>query len=127
MNDTLKYKDYNSSVHFSAEDEIFHGKVIGINDLVTFEGRSVTELKKAFKEAIEDYIDTCNELNKQPEKTYKGNFNVRVPLQLHKAAALTASQKSLSLNEYVKFAISFAIKHQKEMDKEIKQNSVVNF
>lgn len=126
MNDSLKYKDYISSINFSAEDEVFYGKVLGINDLVIFEGKSVAELKKAFKEAIEDYLETCIALNKSPEKAYKGSFNVRVPLQLHRAAALVASQKSLSLNEFVKVALSYTIKHQNEIDKEIRQNKVVS-
>ena len=122
MNDTLRYKGYMASVGFSAEDEVFHGKVIGINDLVTFEGRSVSELKKAFKEAIEDYLETCRELKKQPEKTYKGSFNVRVPVYLHRKAALLASQKKITLNEFMKVAISFAIKHENEVDREILQD-----
>ena len=122
MNDILKYKDYISTIHFSTEDEVFHGKVTGINDLVTFEGRSVSELKKAFKEAIEDYLETCKELNKQPDKTYKGSFNVRIPANLHRKAAIIASQKKLSLNEFMKIAISVAIKHENDVDSEI-QNS----
>lgn len=56
MNDVLKYKNYYAEVHFSAEDEVFYGKVLGINDLVSFEGASVKELKKGFKEAVEDYL-----------------------------------------------------------------------
>lgn len=120
MNDILKYKQYSAIIHFSTEDEVFHGKVIGINDLILFEGQSVVELKKAFKEAIEDYLETCKELNKQPDKTYKGSFNVRVPVNMHRTAALVASQKNLTLNEFVKVAISFAIKHKNEIENEIK-------
>ena len=118
MNDTLKYKDYISTVHFSTEDEVFHGKVIGINDLVTFEGQSVSELKKAFREAIEDYLETCKELNKQPDKTYKGSFNVRVPAHLHRKAALIAAQKNMTLNELMKIAISLTIKHANEVNRD---------
>jgi predicted HicB family RNase H-like nuclease len=64
MNDILQYKDYNASVHFSADDEVFYGKILGINDLVSFEGSSVKELKKAFKEAVEDYLDVCIDVRK---------------------------------------------------------------
>ena len=71
MSDILKYNDYVSSVHFSANDEVFHGKISGKNDQVTFEGKSVSELKKAFKEAIDDYLHACKELNKNPDKVYK--------------------------------------------------------
>ncbi len=98
--------------------KFFMEKVIGINDLVTFEGQSVSELKKAFKEAIEDYLETCAELNKQPDKTFKGSFNVRVPVNLHRKAALVAAQKNMTLNEFMKIAISFTIKHENEVNKD---------
>jgi predicted HicB family RNase H-like nuclease len=122
MNDVIKYKEYIASINFSAEDEVFHGKILGIKDLVLFEGKSVNELKKAFKESIEDYLETCKVLNKSPEKPYKGSFNVRIPERMHRAAALIASQKSLSLNEFIKTAISYTIKHQHDLDQEIDQN-----
>ncbi len=111
MNDVIQHKGYSASVHFSAEDDAFFGKVLGINDLITFEGKSVSELKKAFEESIEDYLETCEELNKVPEKTYKGSFNVRVSPNLHKEAAFVALQKNVSLNDFVKNAISYAVKH----------------
>ena len=111
MNDIIKYKDYYAIVHFSAEDEVFFGKILGINDLVTFEGQSVKELKKSFKDAIEDYLETCKELKKIPEKTYKGSFNVRVSPGLHREVALAALQKNVTLNDFVKNAINYAIKH----------------
>ncbi len=84
MNNILQYKSYYASVHFSAGDEVFYGTILGINDLVSFEGSSVKELKKAFKDAVEDYLETCLAIGKVPEKTYKGTFNVRVPVTLHK-------------------------------------------
>ena len=68
MTDILQYKGYFASVHFSAEDEVFFGKIIGINDSVTFEGGTVKELKKAFHEAVDDYLETCKQLGKEPEK-----------------------------------------------------------
>jgi predicted HicB family RNase H-like nuclease len=57
MNDILQYKNYYAAVHFSADDEVFYGKILGINDLVSFDGSSVKELKKAFKDAVEDYLE----------------------------------------------------------------------
>ena len=111
MNDIIQHKDYYATIHFSSEDEVFYGKILGINDLVTFEGESVKELKKEFKNAIEDYLQTCKELNKSPEKTYKGSFNVRVSPDLHREAAFTALQKNVTLNDFVKKAINYAIKH----------------
>ncbi len=117
MKDVLEYKDYLAVVHFSSEDEVFFGKIQGINDLVTFEGSSVSELKKSFKEAVEDYIQSCKQIGKAPEKTYKGSFNVRVSSLLHRQAAYTASQKNITLNDFIKEAISYAIKHKDDLSK----------
>lgn len=123
MNDILQYKDYYASVHFSSEDEVFHGKVLGINDLITFEGSSVKELKKAFQEAVEDYLETCMEIGKEPNKTYKGTFNVRIPANLHKDAALFAALNNVSLNDFIKTAIDFALLHKQEINKKFLNNS----
>ena len=109
MNDILQYKGYYAAVHFSNEDDVFFGKLIGINDLVNFEANSVKALKTAFKEAVEDYLETCKDLGKEPEKTYKGSFNVRIPSDLHRQAALIASLKNVSLNDFVRHAIDFTI------------------
>lgn len=109
MNELLEYKGYYATIYFSADDEVFFGKLIGINDLISFEGESVVELKKAFHEAVEDYLETCKELKKSPDKTYKGSFNVRVPSDLHRKAALFASMRNISLNDFVKQALDFTI------------------
>lgn len=111
MNDILEYMEYYASVHFSAEDDAFYGKIIGINDLVSFEGISVPELKSAFHEAVEDYLNLCKELNKEPNKTYKGSFNVRIPSELHRKAAIAAAIKNVTLNDFVKTAIDTLIKN----------------
>ncbi len=116
MNDILQYKDYYASVHFSSEDEVFYGKILGIDDLVNFEGASVKELKKAFREAVDDYLETCKELGKEPNKTYKGSFNVRIPTDLHKAAAVFAASNNVSLNDFVKTAIHFALIHKNDVN-----------
>jgi len=115
MINSLKYKNYTATIFFNSEDNVFFGKVIGINDLITFEGTSVAELKSAFQEAIEDYLETCKELEKQPDKTYKGVFNVRVPSPLHKKAALIAAQHNMTLNDFVKTALAYAIDHEENL------------
>ncbi len=74
----MNYENHQASVHFSSEDDVFFGKIPGISDLVTFEGKSVKELKSLFREAVEDYIETCAEAGKKPEKTCKGSFNLRL-------------------------------------------------
>jgi predicted HicB family RNase H-like nuclease len=105
MNDILQYQGYYAEIHFSADDDVFFGKLLGISDLVSFEGASVEELKKAFYEAVEDYLETCAALGKDPEKTYKGSFNVRISPELHRKAANYASLRKITLNELVKQAI----------------------
>ena len=115
MINSLKYLDYTATIHFSADDDVFFGKVIGINDLITFEGTSVVELKDAFKECVDDYLETCEALKKSPEKSYKGVFNVRVPATLHKKAAMFALQHQISLNDFVKTAIDYAVKNESEI------------
>jgi predicted HicB family RNase H-like nuclease len=117
MNDVLQYKDYLASIHFSSEDEVFYGKILGIDDLVSFEGSSVKELKKAFQEAVEDYIETCKEIGMEPNKTYKGTFNVRIGADMHRDAALYAAMQNISLNDFVKTAIDFALINKEGINK----------
>lgn len=116
MKNYLEYNGYIGTLEFSADDKLFFGKIQGINDLVTFEGSSVTELEESFKEAVEDYLETCKTLNKAPEKIYKGSFNVRVSQELHQKIALLAVKKGLNLNEIVKEAISYVVKHEEVLN-----------
>ncbi|TCC98355.1 type II toxin-antitoxin system HicB family antitoxin [Pedobacter hiemivivus] len=118
MKNYFEYEGYIGSVEFSAEDRVFFGKIHGINDLVTFEGASVNELESAFKDAIIDYLKTCKELGKKPNKTYKGSFNVRVSEKLHQDSALLAKKKGVNLNELVKASLSYMVQHEELLDKE---------
>ena len=83
MKNVLIYNDFIGSVDFNADDEVFFGKVEGIDDLVSFEGSSVSELKAAFESSVDDYIEFCKKNNKQLEKSYKGSFNVKMPQEIH--------------------------------------------
>lgn len=105
MKDVMTYKDFIGSVRFSAADETFYGKIEGISDLVTFEGQSVDELTLAFHEAVDDYIKLSKEAGKEPERSYKGSFNVRIPSDLHKKAVEKANILGISLNQLVQKAI----------------------
>ena len=102
----LKYKDFYGSVEYSGVDECFFGKIIGTGDLVTFEGKSVDGLKKAFIEAVNDYIVLCHETGKKPQKSYKGSFNIRISPDLHREAVVIANKQGISLNAFVERAIS---------------------
>ncbi len=109
MKNRLRYKEFIGSVYFSSEDDIFYGKIEGINDLVTFEGATVLDLKKAFVEAVEDYIQLCKEAGKSIFKSFKGSFNVRVNPELHSKAYERALIEGKTLNQYVKEAIELKI------------------
>lgn len=121
MNDVLQYKDYLASLHFNANDEVFYGKILGIDDLVSFEGTTVKELKKVFHDAVDDYIETCKQLGKEPNKTYKGSFNIRIGTDLHREAAVFAALQNISLNDLVKSCIEYALAHKEGLSKSIRQ------
>lgn len=105
MKNTLNYKGFFASVFFSEEDNILFGKIEGINDLIMFEGSSVTELKTMFREAVNEYIEDCKHYNKPLLKSFKGSFNVRVKPDIHQKAAMLATMKGISLNQLVQKAI----------------------
>lgn len=112
MINSLTYNGYTATIAYNSDDEVFFGKVIGVNDLIVFEGTSVTELKAGFKEAVDDYLETCKQIGKSPDKTYKGVFNVRVPAGLHKKVATFASQHDVTLNDFVKSVLLYAMDHE---------------
>jgi len=105
MNDLLEYKDYYGTVEFSASDNVLHGKVLGIKGLISYEGNSIQELKKDFEEAIDEYLEMCAHENTEPQKAYKGKFNVRVSPELHKTLVYYAASHNQSLNSTVEEAI----------------------
>ena len=105
MSDLIEYKGYSGTVEFSANDNTLFGKVIGINSLISYEGKSVKCLKEDFESAVDDYLDLCAEKGIEPEKTYKGSFNVRVSPELHKNLVLYSASHGQSLNSTVEEAI----------------------
>ena len=111
MKDALTYKGFIGSVHFDSVDEIFHGKIEGINDLVTFEGDSVKEIERSFHEAVDDYIALCREAGKEPLGSCKGSFNVRIPPEMHKKAKDMATVLGMSLNQFIQKAIEDKVSH----------------
>jgi len=105
----LNYKNYTGSVYFSEEDAVFHGKVIGIKALVSFEGDSVSAITDDFHKAVDEYLMFCVSRGKEPEKPFKGSFNVRISAELHRKLALTASVRGVSLNTLVEDAIKQSV------------------
>lgn len=105
-NSMLEYKGYHASVEFDAEDNIFVGEVFGITDSLNFHGESVDELKEMFAQCIDNYLEICEQIGKQPDKEFKGTFNVRITPELHKRAALEAEKQKITLNQFVSNAIN---------------------
>ena len=97
----MDYKGYFAKVEFDDEADIFHGEVINLRDVVTFQGQTVDELHKAFGDSIDDYLEFCVARGEAPEKPYSGKFMVRVEPELHKTIALKARQDGTSLNSWV--------------------------
>ena len=99
---TLTYKGYIGSVSFSEKDNVFFGKIEGIDGLVNFEGESVRELTTAFHEAVDDYLAYCEEEGIEPHKSYSGSLNVRLSPELHSRVAVLANQAGVSINAFIK-------------------------
>ena len=98
---TMSYKGYQAIVAYDEDAEIFHGEVVNLRDVITFQGKSVKELKKAFVDSVEDYIDFCAQRGEAPEKPFSGQFVVRVDPPIHRAVATAAKQAGMSLNKWV--------------------------
>lgn len=105
----MEYKGYIGVVEFDDESNIFHGEVINLRDVITFQGETVKQLKKAFHESIDDYLEFCKERNENPEKPYSGKFMVRVEPELHKALAIHAKMEHKSLNSWIHDTLEQAI------------------
>lgn len=103
--DILKYKDYEGTAELDMARRVCRGKILFINDLVTYEAAQPTELQKEFEAAVEDYIETCAALGREPQKSLKGQFNVRIAPAIHKAATLKAVSEGTSLNDVVAKAL----------------------
>lgn len=106
MGNIFEYKGYSGSVDVSAEDHCLFGKILFITDLVTYEAETVSDLEAEFIAAVDDYILTCKEIGKDPQRPFKGSFNVRISPELHRKAALEAYKEKISLNELTDRAIS---------------------
>jgi predicted HicB family RNase H-like nuclease len=101
MKNALKYKGYTGTVVFDSDDRIFHGRLMGITDIITFEGASVADLEKDFRSAVDEYLKTCKGIGREPERPFSGRFMVRVPSELHCAIALAAKKERKSINAWI--------------------------
>jgi predicted HicB family RNase H-like nuclease len=97
----MKYKGYIGHVVYDPEAKIFHGDVVGLKDVITFQGTTVKELEKAFKDSVDDYLAWCKERGEKPEKTFSGNLRIRIAQDLHAKLAQEASVQGMSLNSLI--------------------------
>ncbi|WP_257284661.1 type II toxin-antitoxin system HicB family antitoxin [Endozoicomonas sp. SESOKO1] len=105
---TMTHKGYSASLEYSDDDECFVGHIAGIKDRVGFHGESVTELKNAFQEAVEDYLETCAVVGKEPQQPYSGKLTLRIPPELHASIATAAQVSGQSINQWISSALSQA-------------------
>lgn len=106
----MKYNGYTAKYEIDEEAGLFHGQVLGIRDVVTFQGESVTELIQAFHDSVDDYLAFCAERGEEPDKPFSGNFPVRISPELHRAASIEAEASGLSMNQWVSQTIEAALK-----------------
>ena len=97
----MTYKGYSGSVRFDDEAELFHGEVIGLRDVVTFQGRTVDELKQAFHDSIDDYLEFCESRSEDPDKPFSGKFLLRVDPVLHRRLAQLSADDGECLNHWI--------------------------
>jgi predicted HicB family RNase H-like nuclease len=101
----MNYKGYIGVVEFDEDAGIFHGEVINTRDVITFQGTSVEELRQAYIDSIEDYLEFCKVRGEEPEKPFKGNLGLRMSPRVHREAFVRAKQMGISLNEWINQAI----------------------
>ena len=97
----LNYKGYSGHVEFDDAAGVFHGEVLDLKDVVTFQGKSVAELEKAFRDSIDDYLDFCAERNEAPDKPFSGRVMLRIPPAIHRKAFVGAQREGKSLNQWI--------------------------
>ncbi len=120
----MKYKGYQGTVTFDEDAKIFHGEVIGLKDVITFQGTSVDELETAFKDSVDDYLEFCEKKRRSPEKPFSGNLMLRVPPEIHREAALEAEYRGISLNAFLNEAINKEIHRISGLQKGVKSSAV---
>jgi predicted HicB family RNase H-like nuclease len=108
----MEYKGYIGKVELDEEAGILYGEVINVRDVITFEGESVDDIQKAFRESVDDYLDFCAQRGESPEKPFSGKFVVRLPAELHREVYIQAKLKDKSLNRWVTEVLQRALRNQ---------------
>ena len=109
----LTYRGYSGAVEFSAADNCFFGRILGIRDVISFEGESVAGLRKDFKNAVDDYHAACEEIGKSPEHPCSGKLSLRLPIELHQALNLESDISGASVNTLIVEAVESLCKNKR--------------
>jgi len=105
----MSYQNYAAKIEYSDEDACFVGHIAGIRDVVGFHGESVTELRQAFEEAVDDYVATCEKLNRKPQRPYSGKVMLRIEPSIHARVAMQAEAQGKSLNAWAQDVLLRAV------------------
>lgn len=108
----MEYKGYFAHVEYDSDAKVFHGEVVGLNDVITFQGTSVKELEKEFHESVKDYLEFCKKENRDPEKTFSGTLNLRMGPERHRDVAAHAQIHKQSINEWINEAIKAKLEEE---------------
>ena len=111
MKNLMTYKNYTGSVEYSDTDKMLFGQVVGIKSLISYQGRSVDELRADFEDAVDDYLDMCEQQGVEPEVYYKGAVSVRMDPELHRLASIAAQSNHETLNEFIRNCIRDKVSH----------------
>lgn len=122
----MQYKGYYGSIEIDNEELILYGKLEFIRSLVSYEGESAKDIREAFENAVDDYLQTCEAEGLIPEKPFKGSFNIRIGEELHEKAALVALDKNMRLNEFVKIAIDHEVERFQRKKSEFQSSEESN-
>jgi len=110
MKNILQHKGYTGNVQFDQDDMLFYGRVIGMRKaIIAYEGKTVDDLVKDFQAGVDDYLDMCVEEGKEPEKPFKGTFNIRLDPDLHERLVKGALSEGVTLNAYIKDVLAHAV------------------
>lgn len=109
MSSMMEYNGYHATIEYDAEDKLFVGEVFGIADSLNFHGTSIEELETMFHQSIDNYLEMCEMIGKEPNKEFRGTFNVRISPELHRKAAMEAAKQNVTLNQFVSKAIEDAL------------------
>lgn len=109
MTQTLLHKGYQGTIDADIESNVLHGKILFINDLVTYEADTLSELKNEFEASVDDYLETCKEIGKEPDKPFSGTFNIRVGKEIHQQIARISASDNMSINQFVLESINDAL------------------